>query len=349
MSENTDNGSHIKNMEVIDDGGVGNNNQELHAALEAMESGIAPDVESGIIDGGGKEKVLMSPDDDDLVGDDETDGFVIEDPKPDEEPEKKEAKTEEVEEESDDKTEELPEDIQDERLSGSWSKLMKMHAKVKDRERQIKEKEAIIQEQSGHAQQVVDMLNLARSNPIKFLENSGVSYEQAFQHWTNQINGVESKTETTGPSVSEKDIDAIVAKRVQEQVQKMQAEADASRWVDESERVLQGDKYKALRVLNAGSEMRKLAALYYQKRGERITPEQAAEMLLPEAEQRLKQLRQGAAEIFPEEQTETKPKRAKRGRTLGSSHNETAPPPVAAGGDVGSDQEELERAMQLIR
>jgi hypothetical protein len=245
---------------------------------------------------------------------------------------------------------EVPEDVQDEKLSGGWAKLMRMHAKVQNQAQELRDRERQLESYMGQAQELNQLAELVKKDPIAFLEKQGVDFEKAFQRWTSQING--ETVEEKAPVMTQEEINQEIQRQVQANIQRQRVEMEAERWFNEAELVCKDDKYQPLYYFfDEGEEVVKeaaqLAANSLTESGVNLTPRQATDMLLEEANRRLQLISEKVAGTNPNEQTQ-QPKPARKGRTLSNSLDESSPVSIRDD-EPGDDYQELQKALKLVR
>lgn len=241
----------------------------------------------------------------------------------------------------------------DERLSDSWAKVMKMHAKLQEQAKQLKERERQLQEQPRPSKELDELVRLAKTDPVAFLESQGVSYNDAYEKWTRRLLGTDDKDEKAQKqtTVDPEEIERRVSERIAEQMRRHETQLEARRWLSDAESILNNDKYKAIRVLGAEGELEQLAAMYLTQNGKLLSPQEAADMILPEAKKRLTELSQFASSLQPESRAEEEklpPTQRKGTKTLKADLGNSSQPVVDEDDEPSDVYSELRRAAKFI-
>lgn len=262
-----------------------------------------------------------------------------------------EAPTEEPDkEEPAEAAEESKPEPEDERLALSWEKVMEKDRELVALKKQLSDQQKALEAHPKANPEVARLAQLAKSDPIAFLQQQGINYEQAFQRWTDAIasgKAPEPVAPNQSRGVDPDEIEQRVAQRIQQEMAQYAQQQKYQDWVNERDRVLEGDSYEPIRLLGAESEVEELTALYLREHNKLLSPKEAADMLLPEAKKKLEAI---ASKFRPADQQEqvAKPKAKSGPRTLGSDLERSSLPATDDDDEPGDIHAELRKAAALV-
>lgn len=306
---------------------VGSSSDEVKLAISAMEAGEAAEEEHHNELKAAVEAVEEPSEDD---GEEVTE----------------EVEDTEVEDDGEEGSEEEAEEPE-EKLSEGWSKVMRLHSQVQKQQAELKERERQIEARLQQAEEAAKLAQLAKTDPVAFLEQSGVSYENAYEMWTNRILGKEAPKQV--PQFDPNEIEQKIAQTVQERINQYQQQQEAQRWVSDAQNVISDSKYESIRILGAEEEVTNLAVMYLQEHGQLLSPRQAADMILSEAEKRINQIASVVGKSTTKNEASSKSRKlSKASKTLKNDLDASSLPRVDEDDEPSDARSEIKRAMALL-
>lgn len=194
--------------------------------------------------------------------------------------------------------------------SKMWARAMRVEKEGRQHLKRAKDDsqraEQLRKELETSTKGAAELADLAKANPIAFLEKQGIDYASAFQAWTKsikdgkdpagqqqsfaeakllkEVEGLrqtvadnQKKTEDHNKTLEEARVDA-----------EQQTQADD--WIADANTMLGGEEYEAIRALGAEEQVPKYAGMYLEKTGKLLTQKEAADTMLVESVSSLKSI-----------------------------------------------------------
>lgn len=291
---------------------------------------------------------------DEVVNDEKSEKQSDESVKPDEEKEV-EAKSED----KDEKPEEKPVERQKDRFAVKFAALSRKEKALKSKESELESKIKLLQEKEQRFEQYE---RLKRENPLRFLEENGLTYEEITKAVLNDGELTPEQKQQNVLAQLQDEIKGLKEKLVEYETENKRKEAELTEKKYEEvilnykneiyETVSGNEKYELIQANDAYEDVYELIGAYYQTHKRVLDIHEAAEMvesyLEEQAEKLVRTKKLSSKFVSPQKADTTQSKKAQSEtpKTLENAHSSTVPDRQAR---KLSDDELVAEAASLIR
>lgn len=184
-----------------------------------------------------------------------------------------------------------PAEAPQDKWQAQFEKLSQRDAEVRSREKQLKDSEAKLNKQlkdnETKLNEANEMLGLAQSNPLAFLQKAGLSVDDVLK---SHLNG-------GGPDTS-KELEAMKARqmelesKLETQAKQAYLQQQGNKWESEFQEHLKSDEYKLVRDWEGADDVvRQRVVQHYQENQELLPAKEQLDIIKSEIEKRLEKMR----------------------------------------------------------